>query len=120
MLIKEIPEAKSRILEILQHICNQEVDGKKEISTEDDSDGMFRVLKNYIANPRYNRKKYTMPAESNVENMELRKGWSEFDRLSDIDLWVDGEPSDLTAIFRIELSSKNNFPNVSLYDIKVL
>jgi len=112
MLIKEIPGAKSKILEILQYVCDQKVN---EMVAKDNFEEISRVLRLYIENPRHNRKKYTMPPESDVENMELRRGWGEFDKLSDIDLWVDGKQSDLTAIFRIKLSS-----DISLYDIKVL
>lgn len=43
-----------------------------------------------------------MPPESSVAEMETREGLGPFDKLSDIDLWIDGEPSDLTAVFRIK------------------
>lgn len=120
MKIKNIPTAKQKITSILQIICTQNIVSNRNILDEDNSIEISRVLANYISNTKYSRQKYTMPPESEIENMELRQGWGKFDSLSDIDLWVDGQQSDLTAIFRIKTKTEKDECVVLLYDIKVL
>jgi len=119
-MVKDIPNAKIQIMDLLKIICNHQITQNKQILDEDNSFELSRVLENYISNPKHKRQRYTMPPESSVAEMETREGLGPFDKLSDIDLWIDGEPSDLTAVFRIKTSACTGESTVFLYGLKVL
>ena len=119
-MVKDIPNAKIQIMDLLKIICNHQITQNKQILDEDNSFELSRVLENYISNPKHKRQRYTMPPESSVAEMETREGLGPFDKLSDIDLWIDGEPSDLTAVFRIKTSACTGESTVFIYDLKVL
>lgn len=51
-MVKDIPNAKIQIMDLLKIICNHQITQNKQILDEDNSFEISRVLENYISNPK--------------------------------------------------------------------
>lgn len=121
MLVKELPNTKKQIEEILNYLCRNDIDGLNKHDLINDRTTIPEIkdfLDKYLANQNNLLVKFEPPPVDHIDDSVIRPGWSESDMLVDIDLWGNGQATDATAILRIEITDDSTI--VKLHDVRVL
>jgi hypothetical protein len=79
------------------------------------SEEYLSALRNYLCG-----RKVTCIPEVELLDIELYPTKNQHRLRADVDLWVDGEKSDLTAILYFLTSESNGKNKIELYDLRVL